>query len=115
MKTIRYDPPVNVSGRAIVVISIVTASGYKDRGACVFVGEKRPIAVVCRCVDGESIFSVDGRRLDTSALQKLISQTSDCDGASATQDAFVAGYIAPDATSSKTAVCVPGKIRFQTA
>ena len=84
MKAIRYDPPVNVSGHEIVVVCVVKTLANKDGGACAFVGEKRPIAVVCRGVDGESIFDLDGRRLDTSALQKLISQTSDFDGASAT-------------------------------
>jgi hypothetical protein len=84
MKTIRYDPPVDVSGYTVVVVSIVKALRHETKGACAFIGEKRPIAVICRSVDGESIFGVDGRRLDKAALQRLISQTGDSDGASAT-------------------------------
>lgn len=87
MKIIQYDPPVEVSGRAIVVVSIVKAMGCKGGAAYVFVGEKRPIAVVCRGVDGESFFGADGRCLDAAALQALLSQTANIDGASVTLDA----------------------------
>jgi len=83
MKAIRYDPPVNVSGYSIVAVSIVNALRHEAGGTCAFIGEKRPIAIICRGVDGENIFGIDGRRLDKAALQTLISQTSNF-GAAAT-------------------------------
>ena len=78
MRAVQYAPPVEVAGHAIVVVSVVTVSGYQKGGVYAFVGEKRPVAIVCRRDEGERILGLDGRNLDVAELDHLAAEAGGC-------------------------------------
>lgn len=72
MISIRCEPPLQVSGRTLIVVSRVSIGWFQQKGALFFCGDKRPLAIIIRGRGSEEIFGVDGRRIDASVLQSLI-------------------------------------------
>ena len=68
----QHEPPINVSGRALIAVTRIKLMRHAQNGALLFTGDKRPVAVICRGEGGEEIFGIDGAQIDAAALQALI-------------------------------------------
>lgn len=67
----RYEPPIEVSGRTLIVVSRVKLGWLWRNRALAFFGDKRPAAIIIRDENGEEIFGVDGERMDIDMLHEL--------------------------------------------
>jgi hypothetical protein len=77
MIVFQYEPARNISGRAFIVVARIRLVWHERSGALFLTGDKQPVAVICRGEDGEEIFDVDGRRIDSAALQALLVSQSE--------------------------------------
>lgn len=71
MIVFQHEPPINVSGCAIIAVARIRLMRNARNGVLFFTGDKQPVAVICRGEDGDEIFDIDGCRIDDAALQAL--------------------------------------------
>ena len=72
MISIRREPAVIISGCELTAVARISLEKYSQNGRWMFVGDKRPIAIICRTEYGEHIFDMEGRQIDAVELEKLV-------------------------------------------
>ncbi len=72
MTKVQQEPPVTVAGRTLIAITRTKLATHRHGSACLFVGDKQTIAIICRGADGDAIFGGDGQPIDTGQLRSLL-------------------------------------------
>ena len=74
MITVREESPITVAGYTIVVVSRATVTKFSHHGAYSVVGNKQPIAIICRGDSKEDIFSPDGTQIAATKFAEFITR-----------------------------------------
>ncbi len=72
MISVEHEPTITVSGHEVTAIVRVSVNRRALGSRWLFVGEKHPLAIICRTEGSEQIFDVNGCRIDAAKLKKLM-------------------------------------------